>query len=153
MRFHSLGHLLESTPCELGVTEWEHVSQLDVMAFAGATRAREWIHTDPVRAAEEGPFGGPVVHGFLTLALATHFQTQLLELPPNLVGINYGINKARFPSPVPVGSRVRSSGRLAGAEALDGGAQLAVVLTYERDGDNKPPCVVEVVSRVVPVTP
>jgi acyl dehydratase len=122
----------------------------DVLHFADATRAREWIHTEPERAVREGPYGGPVAHGFLTLSLATYFQTQLLELPSDLVGINYGLQTARFPAAVPVGSRVRANGRLIEAMPYGDGLRITVALRYEREGETRPPCVVEVISLVVP---
>jgi len=153
MRFASIEELVAASPAEIGTTDWVTITQADVMAFAGATRAREWVHVDPDRAAREGPFGGPVAHGFLTLALATHFQTQLLELPADLVGINYGIANVRFPAPVPVGSRIRAHGKLAECHRLEAGARLTVSLKYERDGDEKPPCVADIISLVVPAGP
>ena len=125
------------------------ITQADVLKFADATRAREWIHTDPQRA-RNGPFGVPVAHGYLTLALATFFQTELLEFGPSLVGVNYGVASARFPAPVPVGSRVRAFGRLVSARHRQGGARLHVQLTYELDRDSKSPCVAEVISLALP---
>jgi acyl dehydratase len=149
MRFNSIADLLAEAPCDLGWTDWVRISQDDVLKFADATRAHEWIHTDPDRA-RAGPFGGPVAHGFLTLALATFFQTQLLELGSTLVGVNYGLGRARFPAPVPVDSEVRAFGRLVSAEPSHGGVRLHVELTYELDRGGKPPCVAEIVSLALP---
>jgi acyl dehydratase len=150
MHFENIEAVLAAVPTDLGWSEWVTVSQEDVLHFADATRAREWIHTDPARATREGPYGAPVAHGFLTLSLATYFQTQLLELPSNLVGINYGVQSARFPAAVPVGSRIRASGRLLEAAPFDEGLRMTVALRYEREGATKPPCVVEVISLVLP---
>ena len=150
LRFDSLEQLLAASRAELGRTDWVTVSQDDVASFADATRAHEWIHTDPERAAREGPFGTAVAHGYLTLALATHFQTQLLQSPPGFVGINYGLERVRFPAPVPVGSRVRALGELVGATPFAAGARTLVRLTYECDATEKSPCVADVVSLVVP---
>lgn len=150
MKFESIDDLISSAPCDLGWTDWVRIEQDDVFKFADATRAHEWIHTDPERATREGPFGGPVAHGYLTLALATHFQTQLLEFGPALVGVNYGVANARFPAPVPVGSRVRAFGRLTTGSPARGGAQLQVALTYELEGHAKPPCVADIISLALP---
>ncbi len=152
MRFGTLDDLVRAAPTGLGVTDWETISQHDVDAFGRSTRALEWIHLDG-RKAVEGPFAGPVAHGFLTLALATHFQTQLLELPPVFFGVNYGVRSARFPSPVPVGSRVRATGTLLEAEPAPSGCRILVELRYERAGAAKPPCVAEVITLVVPTDP
>lgn len=152
MRFASLEHLASSAPSPLGVTDWVRISQDDVGRFAEVTRAREWIHVDPVRAAA-GPFGTTVVHGFLTLALATWFQSQLLELPDAVVGVNYGLSYARFPDHVPVGSRVRAAGTLRIAERAGAGVRATVRLTYEREGSAKTPCVADVISLILPEEP
>jgi len=150
LTFDTLEELVGAAPTELGFTGWVTLSQEDVWAFAGATRAPEWIHTDPERATCEGPFGGPVAHGFLTLSLATYFTTQLLRSPPKMIGINYGLERVRFPAPVPVGSRVRASGHLLEASPSGSAARLVVRLTYECDEADKPPCVADVVSLIAP---
>ena len=133
---------------QLGTSGWERITQEDVNAFAKATRANEWIHVDEERA-RAGPFGRTVAHGYLTLSLATRFVTELLSGKEGWVGVNYGLNKVRFPAPVPVGSRVRASGQLIAATPLDEGVRTTVQLTYEVEGGTKPPCVAEVVSLVV----
>jgi acyl dehydratase len=149
-RFNTLDALVAAAPCELGTTDWVTVSQEDVSQFAAVTRAREWIHTNVDRAAREGPFGTTVAHGFLTLSLATHFQTELLDVPDDLVGVNYGVQRARFPAPLPVGTRVRAAGGLIESELAGTGARIVVRLVYEAEGGGKPPCVAEMISLVVP---
>lgn len=133
---------------QLGMSSWERITQEDVNAFAKATRATEWIHVDEERA-RAGPFGTTVAHGYLTLSLATRFVTELLSGKEGWVGVNYGLNKVRFPAPVPVGSRVRASGQLIAATPAPEGVRTTVELTYEVEGGTKPPCVAEVLSLVV----
>lgn len=119
--------------------------------FADATRAHEWIHVDVERARRESPFGTTVVHGYLTLSLATAFVTELLALPGDrYLGINHGLERVRFPAPFPVGGRVRAHGTLTEACRHDQGVRTLVDLTYEQDGSDVPPCVASVVSLVVP---
>ena len=147
--FSSLDELLDAEGADLGWTSWQRISQDDVQRFADATRAHEWIHVDVDRAKNEGPFGTTVAHGYLTLSLATCFITELLVLP-GAIGVNYGLNRVRFPAPVPVGSRVRAHGLLHSAERKGPGVQTVVELTYETDAHDSAPCVAEVVSLAVP---
>jgi acyl dehydratase len=149
MRFESLTDLCQRAPTPLGTTDWIPITEEDVLAFAKATRAEEWIHVDRERAVREGPFGTPVAHGFLTLSLATYAQTQFLDLPPGCVGVNYGVASARFPSHVPVGASVRASGQVVEAQPVPGGARVTVRLTFEVEGGAKPACVADVISLVV----
>ena len=150
-KFADRDAVVAAAPCDLGTAGWVTVDQEDVNRFADATRAHEWIHVDADRAQREGPFGTTVAHGFLTLSLATHFQTELLEVGGPVVGGNYGVDSARFPDALPVGSRVRASGRLKSAtRAADGTVRIVVGLTYEREGGGKPPCVADIVSLLVP---
>src|SRR4051794_38162478 len=102
--FHSVDELLDAVGRDLGQTRWYTITQEHVAKFADATRAHEWIHLDVERAKREGPFGGTVAHGYLTLSLATSFITELMGLP-GAVGVNYGLNRVRFPAPVPVGNQ------------------------------------------------
>ena len=132
---------------ELGVSEWLEVTQPDVDAFADATGDQQWIHVDPERA-KETPFGGTIAHGYYTLSLAPRFSYELFDLTGVAFGINYGLNKVRFPSPLPVGSRVRMRMAVQDVEDIAGGAQITMRLTFERDGGEKPVCVAESLSRV-----
>ncbi len=133
----------------LGHSGWHAVTQEQVDAFADATGDHQWIHVDPERAAA-GPFGRTIAHGYLTLALVPLLLSEIYTVEGVTMGVNYGANSVRFPSPVPVGSRVR-----AGAELLDvatgpAGARVTVRVTVEVEGAEKPACVAEVLSVVVP---
>ena len=143
--FATLDQLPTGLPRDLGWTRWHTVTQQHVSAFADATEAHEWIHVDEARAAQ-GPYGTTVAHGYLSLSLATRFQTELLVAPPDMVGINYGVDRARFPAPVPVGSQVRAHGTLMSAAPHELGARIVVNLVYECDRTDKPPCVADVVT-------
>ncbi|MGI8329277.1 MaoC family dehydratase [Actinomadura scrupuli] len=132
---------------ELGPGEWLEISQSRIDAFAGATDDHQWIHVDPARA-ENGPFGTPIAHGHLTLALFIPMFTELLDVEGVTTKVNYGLNKVRFPAPVPVGSRIRLAARLAGVEEVAGdGVQITVDGTIEIEGGPKPACVLQSVSR------
>lgn len=130
----------------LGVSEWFEITQERVNTFADATDDHQWIHVDPERA-KESPFGGPIAHGFLTLSLLVPMWKQVLVLTDQTMGVNYGLNKVRFPAPVPVGSRIRLTATLIDVTEVSGGLQLTVAGTIERDGSDKPVCVLEWVSR------
>jgi acyl dehydratase len=132
---------------ELGVSDWRDVTQADIDKFAEVTGDDQWIHVDPERA-KDTPFGGTIAHGYFTLSLAPVFSYELFELTGIAMGINYGANKVRFPAPLPVGSRVRMRMSLQDVTDIPGGAQLTMVLTFERDGGDKPVCVAETLSRV-----
>jgi acyl dehydratase len=133
---------------ELGPTEWREITQERVNAFADATDDPQWIHVDPERAAA-GPFGGTIAHGFLTLSLCVPFMAELVRPSGYAMGINYGVNRVRFPAPVPVGSRIRARFRVASVEEVPGGDQAVVEATIEREGGDKPVCVAELVVRYV----
>lgn len=130
----------------LGFGEWHEVDQGTVDLFADATGDHQWIHVDPERAAS-GPFGGPIAHGYLTLALAPVYLGEVLTVEGTSMGINYGCNKVRFPSPVLVGSRLRIGAAVAEVEDVAGGVQVVLDLTLEIDGGTKPACVAQVVYR------
>jgi acyl dehydratase len=132
---------------ELGVSEWREVTQEDVDAFADVTGDDQWIHIDPERARET-PFGGTIAHGYFTLSLAPRFSYDLFALEGVAFGLNYGLNKVRFPAPMPVGGRVRMRMQLANVEDIPGGAQITMLLTFEQEGGEKPVCVAEALSRV-----
>ena len=131
---------------ELGVSDWVLVDQQRIDRFAQATGDHQWIHTDPVRAAA-GPYGATVAHGFLTLSLLPTLFDTAFQVADVVMGINYGLNRVRFPAPLPAGSRVRGRFVLRAWEALPGGAQLTVEVTIEREDSAKPVCVAESVSR------
>lgn len=131
---------------ELGISDWQLVSQDVIDGFAEATGDDQWIHVDPERA-KETPFGGTIAHGYYTLALSPHFMEELLHVDGVALMINYGLNKVRFPAPLPVGDRVRMRLRLAAVDDVAGGVQLTSELTFERDGGDKPVCVAESLSR------
>jgi acyl dehydratase len=122
------------------------VDQRRIDAFAEATEDRQWIHVDPHRAAS-GPFGATIAHGFLTMSLLPMLMHRAFAIDDIRMGVNYGINRMRFPAPVPVGSRVFARFKLLAFEPLDGGAQLTIEATVEREGHAKPVCVAEQVVR------
>jgi acyl dehydratase len=132
---------------DLGTSEWHKVTQKDIDQFAEVTGDHQWIHVD-VKRAKDTPFGGTIAHGYYTLSLAPMFTEQVLALDGFAFAINYGLNKVRFPAPLPVGSRVRMTARLAKLEDVPGGAQMTLELTFERDGGEKPVCVAETLARV-----
>ncbi|HEX6720882.1 MAG TPA: MaoC family dehydratase [Burkholderiaceae bacterium] len=131
---------------DLGYTDWLEITQEQVNTFADATGDHQWIHIDRERAAK-GPFGTTIAHGFLTLSLLPRLAASALEIGDVRMGVNYGLNRVRFPAPVPSGSRIRAHLKLLSYEPLDGGAQLVMEVTMERDGGDKPVCVAETVSR------
>ena len=132
---------------DLGVSGWYDVTQAAIDAFADATGDHQWIHVDPERA-KDTPFGGTIAHGYYTLSLAPRFSEEILKFEGFAFGINYGLNKVRFPAPLPVGGKVRMKARIASIEPIQGGAQLALELTFEHDGGKKPVCVAETIARV-----
>ena len=132
----------------LGHSEWMEVTQERVNTFADATGDHQWIHVDPERAAAESPFGGPIAHGYLTLSLGPVLMPSILAVTGVRMGVNYGCGKVRFPSPVPVGSRLRLGAQLDAVEDLPGdGAQVHMTFTYEVEGADKPACVAEIIFR------
>lgn len=131
---------------ELGVSDWVEVTQADVDSFAAVTRDEQWIHVDPERAAA-GPFGAPIAHGYLTLSLCSHFMEEIFTVEGVSMAVNYGLNKVRFPAPVPVGSRLRGRGTLASAKDVGGGVEAVVAVAVEIEGGEKPACVAECVVR------
>ena len=130
----------------LGYSDWLEVTQERVYQFADATGDHQWIHVDPERA-KAGPFGGPIAHGYLTLSLAVPLLAQVLRVDGVRMGINYGLNRVRFPSPVPVPSRLRVGAVLKSVEEIEGGAQSTFELTFEVEGKEKPSCVAEAIYR------
>ena len=129
------------------MSRWHEVSKDEVNAFSYVTGDHQWIHVD-VERARETPFGGTIAHGYFTLALAPMFSYELFALEGFAFGVNYGLNRVRFPAPMPVGDRVRMRARLKQLEEIPGGAQVTMELTFEREGGDKPVCVAEALSRV-----
>ena len=130
----------------LGHSGYVEITQEQVNQFAEATGDHQWIHTDPERA-KAGPFGGPIAHGYLTLSLAPALLPEILQVGGISMGVNYGCGKVRFPSPVPVGSKVRAGAELVSVEDVAGGAQVTMLVTFEVEGAPKPSCVAEVIYR------
>jgi len=130
----------------LGWSDYVEITQEQVNLFADATGDHQWIHVDPERA-KAGPFGGPIAHGYLTLSLAPALLPQILIVGGISMGVNYGCGKVRFPSPVPVGSKVRAGAELVSVEDVAGGAQVTMSVTFEVEGAPKPSCVAEVIYR------
>jgi acyl dehydratase len=131
----------------LGTSEWHEVTQKDINAFADVTGDHQFIHVDPERA-KQTPFGGPIAHGYYTLSLAPYLSDQAFKLDGFAMAVNYGLNKVRFPAPLPIGSKVRLNARLAQVEEIPGGAQMTLELTFEREKGDKPVCVAESLARV-----
>jgi len=145
----SFEHLADLQPLvgqELGVSDWITVDQQRIDRFADATGDHQWIHIDPLRAAA-GPFGTTVAHGFLTLSLLPEMGASAFEVRDTRMGVNYGLNRVRFPAPVPSGSRLRGHFMLLSYEPIEGGAQVTVEVTMEREGATKPVCVAESVGQ------
>jgi acyl dehydratase len=132
---------------ELGVSDWHEVTQEAIDAFADATGDHQWIHVDPERAAQT-PWGGTIAHGLYTLSLGPQFTFALFMIEGFAFGLNYGYDKVRFPAPLPVGSRVRMRATLSSVADVPGGVQLTITQTFEREGEEKPVCVAEAISRM-----
>lgn len=147
--FEHPNDLLTSVGKELGVSEWLQIDQDRINLFADATGDDQWIHVDPERA-KDGPFGSTIAHGYLTLSLSNYFLPKIVEVKGISMGINYGMNKVRFPAPVKVGSRVRARAVLQEAEELrEGVVQVVIVITMEIEDSDRPGCVIESVTRYI----
>jgi acyl dehydratase len=147
MRVRGIAGLRGLAGTTLGPTEWHEVTQDQVNTFADATGDHQWIHVDPDRAAA-GPFGGTIAHGYLTLSLVIPLWTSLLEIEDLGMGVNYGLNKVRFPSPVPVGGKIRLTANIAAVDALDeNSVQLTVDFTMELEGSEKPAVAAQALYR------
>jgi acyl dehydratase len=148
--FESLAELAALVGQEVAVSDWITITQQQVNLFAEATGDHQWIHVDEERA-KAGPFGAPIAHGFLTLSLIPKFFESALEIRNTRMGVNYGLNRVRFTSPVPVGSRLRAAIKLLACEPVDnGGMQMAWGVTVQREGSDKPACVAESLTRRYP---
>ncbi len=149
MTYKTPADLLGQDGADLGVTDWVAIEQPRVDQFADATDDHQWIHVDPDRA-KDGPFGGTIAHGYLTLALVNKFLPQLITVEEMSMGVNYGCEKVRFPSPVKVGARIRGAGEIIKTEEVKGGVQSTVRVTIEIEGGERPACVVDTISRYYP---
>jgi acyl dehydratase len=148
--FATLGDMEAQVGAEIGLSRWFEVSQQRIATFADATDDHQWIHVDAERAARESPFGGTVAHGFLTLSLLPAMLEDAICMLDVTMALNYGLDKVRFPAPVPAGSRVRGRIVLAALDSVEGGAQLRLNVTVEREGGGKPACVAEFLVRRYP---
>lgn len=142
-----LDELRDSEGKTLGTSDWHEVTQADIDTFADVTGDHQWIHVDPERA-KDTPFGGTIAHGYYTLSLAPGFSEQTYELTGFAFGLNYGLNRVRFPAPLPVDGKVRMSTKVANVEDIPGGAQVTFELTFEHEGGEKPVCVAESLVRL-----
>jgi acyl dehydratase len=146
--YNGLDEFVAAAGQELGPTEWLEVTQDRVNLFADATDDHQWIHVDPERASE-GPFGATIAHGLLTLSLLPHFMHELYAVENVAMAINYGFNKVRFISPVPVGSKIRARSVIAEVAQLGGAVQATMTTTIDIDGVEKPAAVIESIVRYV----
>ena len=146
--FTGIDALQKAAGTHLGYSDWHTVTQSQIDTFADATGDHQWIHVDPDKAAQ-GPFGSTVAHGYLTLSLVPMLVGQVFKVDGVRLGVNYGANKVRFPSPVPVDSRVRAGVEVLAVREVGTGHQLTTRVTIEREGADKPACVVETVSILV----
>lgn len=146
--FNDLNEFAAAQGSQLGPTEWMEISQDRVNLFADATDDHQWIHIDPQRAAD-GPFGGTIAHGLLTLSLLPHFSHQLYRVDGITLAVNYGYNKVRFITPVKVGARIRARGEVTAINKLEGAVQATTTLTVEIEGSEKPAAVAESIVRYI----
>ncbi|TFH79995.1 MULTISPECIES: MaoC family dehydratase [Pseudomonas] len=137
---------------ELGVSDWLLLAQDRINLFAEATGDHQWIHVDPLKAAS-GPFGGCIAHGYLSLSLVNLFLPQIVEVRGIAMGVNYGCERVRFPTVVPVGTRVRGRAQLMAVDEVKGGVQATIRVSVEIDGEERPGCVVDTISRYYPQDP
>ena len=148
--FQTLAELADCLGQEVAISDWLTITQQQINLFAEATGDHQWIHVDPEKAAK-GPFGGPIAHGFLTLSLIPKFFESSFEIIGSRMGVNYGLNKVRFTSPVPVGSRLRARMKLLATQPIDNeGVQMTWEVTVEREGSGKPVCIAESLVRRYP---
>lgn len=144
--FHGVDEVIEAEGTHLGYSDWLTIDQERINTFADATGDHQWIHVDPDKA-KDGPFGATIAHGYLTMALSNYFLPTLLNVQDVSMGVNYGVNKVRFPAPVTVGSRIRAGAEIASVEEIKGGVQCIIKITMEREGLDKPVCIIESVTR------
>ena len=147
--FNTPADLKNAVGQHLGYSEWLTITQERINLFADATGDHQWIHVDPVRA-KDGPFGACIAHGYLTLSLVNRFLPQIVEVRGIRMGVNYGVDKVRFPAPVRVGARLRGGGELINVEEVKGGVQATIRVAVEIEGSDRPGCVVDTISRFFP---
>jgi acyl dehydratase len=147
--FHRPQDLIGAEGTPLGPTEWLTIDQGRVDGFAEVTEDRQWIHVN-VERARSGPFGGTIAHGYLTMSLVNHFLPQLIEVQGFTHAVNVGADRLRFLNPVRVGVRIRGRGEIVGVEEIKGAVQSVVRVTVEIEGEEKPACVVDTISRYFP---
>jgi acyl dehydratase len=146
--FHGLDEFEKAVGTHLGYSDWHEVSQRNIDLFAEATGDHQWIHVDPDKA-KNGPFGGTIAHGYLTLSMIPAMVWEVYTVEGLKMGVNYGSNKVRFPAPVPVGSRLRAGVELLELDRGPKGAQAVARVTVEREGGDKPVCIAETISVLV----
>lgn len=146
--FSSVEALQAAVGETLGPTDWLTIEQSRVDAFATATGDHQWIHVD-VERARQGPFGGTIAHGYLTLSLSSFFLPQLMRVDVSGMGINYGLDRVRFPAPVRVGARIRGRGEIVSVTAVSGGVQVVVRVSIDVEGGDRPACVADTISRLL----
>lgn len=144
----TLEQLRDAAGTDLGASRWFQIDQSRIDAFADATEDHQWIHVDPARAAD-GPYGTTIAHGYLTLSLLPTLMVDLIQITGVSARLNYGLNKLRFPAPVPAGKRIRARAEIVGADDVTGGVQAAIAVTIEVEGESKPACVAEYVFRAL----
>jgi len=145
--FDGIDQVRAAVGTHLGYSDYTEVTQERVDQFADATGDHQWIHVDVERARAESPFGGPIAHGYLTLAISNELLPQILEVRGVSLGVNYGVDRIRFPAPVPVGSRLRAGAELVDVSDVKGGIQTLVRSTLEVEGGTKPVCIIDSLSR------
>jgi len=143
----AIDELKKLAGAEIGVTDWLLITQERIRQFAEATDDRQWIHVDEERAQRESPYSTTIAHGFLTLSLLSHFLKQAIEIRGARMGVNYGLNRVRFPAPVRAGTRIRARVRLESAKDFPGGMEAVFSFTIECEGSEKPCCVAEWIVR------
>ncbi len=143
----TMAELRDAAGAQLGYTDWEEMTQERVNQFADATGDHQFIHVD-VEKAKQTPFGGTIAHGFLTLSLVASMSMELMHVSDAAMGLNYGLDKVRFPAPLRVGAKYRGSGEIVEVSDVPGGLQLKVRFTVEAEGSEKPVCVAELLTRV-----
>ncbi|MDI2125333.1 MaoC family dehydratase [Yinghuangia seranimata] len=144
--FTDLQLVKDALGTHLGYSEWLQVTQDRINLFADATGDHQWIHVD-VEKAKEGPFGAPIAHGYLTLALSNLFLPQIVEVQNISMGVNYGVDKIRFPNPVKVDQRIRGGAEITAVSDIPGGIQVTIKITIEIEGEAKPACIIESLTR------
>lgn len=147
--FHRPQDLIGAEGTQLGPSHWLTIDQARVDGFAEVTEDRQWIHVD-VERAQSGPFGGTIAHGYLTMSLVNHFLPQLIEVLGFTHAVNVGADRLRFLNPVRVGARIRATGEIVGVEEIKGAVQSVVRVTVAIEGEEKPACVVDTISRYFP---